>query len=396
MIKELAIRNFRSIRDATLELGRFTVLTGANNSGKSSVLYALQVLKNVVSNPNKSENDLLNLGFHNLGGLTQTLFDKKENSRLEIAVKTGDGYHESIYGVKIGYPSDAFFIEGIQPFQFKGVLNISFPYTLNNQIKVHVPKEGNLELVWNGIAFVRPDEPWSHHRSLLLQILTSNTDIETLTRVPTNRGFSKPIFNQIPINGSIFTEDEVASVIAIDPGLQSKIAYYFEKITGKRFSVSMSPGVGFFFLQVREPDSPFTTELVNQGMGVNQIAFLLAKILYDKNRLICIDEPEIHLHPSLIEQFVKVLVEIAETEDKQFLFSTHSEHWLMSLLAEVYEQHLAPADVQVYFLQKDKGETTFEQQKVLANGQIEGGLKNFLAAEMSLAKRFFSAPTANV
>jgi len=38
MIKELSIKNFRSIREATLELGRFTVLTGANNSGKSSVL----------------------------------------------------------------------------------------------------------------------------------------------------------------------------------------------------------------------------------------------------------------------------------------------------------------------------------------------------------------------
>lgn len=65
----------------------------------------------------------------------------------------------------------------------------------------------------------------------------------------------------------------------------------------------MSPGVDFFYLQVREPDTPFPTELVNQGMGVNQILFLLAKILYDKNRLICIDEPEIHLHPALIERF---------------------------------------------------------------------------------------------
>ena len=89
-------------------------------------------------------------------------------------------------------------------------------------------------------------------------------------------------------------------------------------------------------------------------MGMNQIVFLLAKILYSKNRLICIDEPEIHLHPTLIEQFVRVLVEIAEKEDKQFIFSTHSEHWLLSLLAEVNDGNLAADDLKVYYLQKKR------------------------------------------
>jgi len=129
--------------------------------------------------------------------------------------------------------------------------------------------------------------------------------------------------------------------------------------------------------------------LVNQGMGVNQILFLLAKILYDKNRLICIDEPEIHLHPTLIEQFVKVLVEIAEKEDKQFIFSTHSEHWLMSMLAEVNDGNLKAEDLKVYYLTKEEQETKVEGQQVHPNGQIEGGLKNFLEAQMRLANRFF-------
>lgn len=232
-------------------------------------------------------------------------------------------------------------------------------------------------------------------RELSEQIELPIFELSHLDVTPTQRGFTKPIFNQVPMNGTIYTEEEIATHLAIDKALQAKVAHYFEKITGKRFSVSMGPGGGFFYLQIREPDTPFTTELVNQGMGVNQILFLLAKILYDKNHLICIDEPEIHLHPVLIEQFVRVLVEIAQKENKQFLFSTHSEHWLMSLLAEVYERHLSADDLKVYFFQKEGMATTVESQKILENGQIEGGLKNFLEAQMSLANRFFPAETSS-
>ena len=287
-------------------------------------------------------------------------------------------------------------IKGISPIQFAGSIVISFPYTLNKFQKIKVENFNTTEFTWNGFEvkdFVVKDSDVRDF-PVGIEVMELVHAIRSSEVVPTHRGFTKPIFNQIPLNGTIQTEEEVATHLAIDKNLQAKVSHYFEKITGKRFSVSMSPGVGFFYLQVREPDTPFTTELVNQGMGVNQILFLLAKILYDKNRLICIDEPEIHLHPALIERFMQVLVEIAEKEDKQFLFSTHSEHLLMSLLAEVYEEKLSADDLKVYFLQKEGAETTIEAQEVQGNGQIKGGLKNFLETQMRLAQRFFPAETA--
>lgn len=54
MISKLVIENFRSIEKADLPLGKITVLTGANNSGKSSLLYALLVLRDFLMNPNQS------------------------------------------------------------------------------------------------------------------------------------------------------------------------------------------------------------------------------------------------------------------------------------------------------------------------------------------------------
>jgi predicted ATPase len=41
MIQKVHIQNFKSLRDVSIELERFTVFVGANGSGKTSVLEAI-------------------------------------------------------------------------------------------------------------------------------------------------------------------------------------------------------------------------------------------------------------------------------------------------------------------------------------------------------------------
>ncbi len=45
MIKEIRYKNFKALRDATLPLGRFTLIVGANGTGKSTALKAFEVAK---------------------------------------------------------------------------------------------------------------------------------------------------------------------------------------------------------------------------------------------------------------------------------------------------------------------------------------------------------------
>lgn len=403
MITGLYIKNFRSIRDASLDLGRFTVLNGENNSGKSSVLYALQVLKNIVTSPNRNMDDLLNLNFLNLGGIEEVSFAKNLENDLSIGIgseifssskpknSSSKPENHSLFFWEHSAKGNSLVIQGRVPFTFDGILNISFPYALNKKQRIEFGGKAVGGFTWNGISAHDFEGDFSKEDALDLVIETERCilNLTSLDVIPTHRGFTKTTFNPIPLQSHIYTEDEIATLLATDKILQSQVAHYFKKITGKHFSVSMSPGAGFFFLQVGESDKTFTTELVNQGMGINQIVFLLAKILYNKNRLICIDEPEIHLHPALIEKFVEVLVEISKKEGKQFLFSTHSEHWILSLLAEVCEENLSPDDLKVYYLKKKGAATIIENQEVQDNGQIEGGLKNFLESQMRLSQRFF-------
>jgi len=72
MISKIHIQNFRSIGQISpIELGKITVLTGANNSGKSSILYGLMILQDFLRNPNRSLEDLFALPFINLGGFSE-------------------------------------------------------------------------------------------------------------------------------------------------------------------------------------------------------------------------------------------------------------------------------------------------------------------------------------
>ena len=102
MITKLNIENFKSLRKAELPLGKITVLTGANNSGKSSFIYSLLALKNTVSNPNQSLDACLTLPFINLGGFKETVFFKDETENINLEIVSTDGEIEVAYKLSIG------------------------------------------------------------------------------------------------------------------------------------------------------------------------------------------------------------------------------------------------------------------------------------------------------
>src|ERR1700678_808580 len=57
MIREIRVKNFKSIVDLTLELGRITVLIGANGSGKSNILEAIALAS--AASQDKLDNEFL-------------------------------------------------------------------------------------------------------------------------------------------------------------------------------------------------------------------------------------------------------------------------------------------------------------------------------------------------
>ncbi|MFM9837713.1 MAG: AAA family ATPase [Cyclobacteriaceae bacterium] len=407
MITKLSIENFKSLRKAELPLGKITVLTGANNSGKSSFIYSLLALKNTITNPNQSIDACLTLPFINLGGLKQTVFNKDDSQNIVLEIVMEEGEIEVSYKLSMGKVASFLEVTCLKPYQFSAKLDIAFPYPANKEEEFEFENDSlQVKYNWNGIianilsvstvGFVNNPADSS-------QIIFINETTALLKRifqlplyefakidfVPLRRGFTQPNFNPVPLGAQISTEAEIATLLGIDRDLAGKVAFYLEKIVDRNFTVYSQPGIATIYLQTRDRNSGFTSDLVNEGLGTNQLVTILAKIMQKSNKFICIDEPEIHLHPTIIDKLVSVLIEMAEHEDKQFLVSTHSEHFINSLLKNVVETKIKNQEVKIYYLNKTRKETNTEFQEINSDGQIKGGLKNFYDTELNNLKAFF-------
>lgn len=92
------------------------------------------------------------------------------------------------------------------------------------------------------------------------------------------------------------------------------------------------------------------------------------------------------MHPSAQAKLVDVFTEIVQKEGKQIFITTHSESIVSSALAKIANGELSRDDVQFYLATIEDGETKIIPQEVNDKGQIEGGLMNFMEAELSNSK----------
>lgn len=87
-------------------------------------------------------------------------------------------------------------------------------------------------------------------------------------------------------------------------------------------------------------DLKFNTEVALQdvGVGISQVLPILIRAYGDKNKLICIEQPEIHIHPALQAEMGDLFIESSLGKNKNtFLLETHSEHLILRILRRIRE-----------------------------------------------------------
>src|SRR5947208_914040 len=92
MLTRLNVQNFRSIESCDVELAPITIFFGPTSAGKSTLFYALLVLRNFILNPNQAVDGLFNLGFQNLGGFDACVFNHASKSLSVTAHFDRRGY----------------------------------------------------------------------------------------------------------------------------------------------------------------------------------------------------------------------------------------------------------------------------------------------------------------
>ncbi len=391
MLHKLSVQNFRSIESCNVEFAPITIFFGPTSAGKSTLFYALLVLRNFILNPNQAIDGLFNLGFQNLGGFEACIFNHATSKTLEVTAHFGA---ERSYGLHLR-KSEAEIIENIEFVQLKA--KVPIPYGANQSWPSScVAKEDEFTINWNGFAStVSPKSPTPEAQAEAVAIAEGlNAPVEAIKRVdvcPHRRGFFKPSYSPAPLTPTPTSEDEVATLMINDQNSPPRISINTVEIFDRDFRTFTPPGTATTFLQTTEQRGARVPGLlVNDGFGVNQVVYMLAKIHRPEVETILIEEPEIHLHPTVIRRFARVLARLATEENKQLIFTTHSEQFLLSTLACVKEKLLRPEQVRCYHVAREKKQTTFNQEPVSVDGQVSGGLSSFMEGELQDIKSFLS------
>jgi predicted ATPase len=394
----LHIKNFRAIKEQSIELAPITVVYGANGAGKSSLIYSLLTLRNIVLNPNQKPSGFFNYTFVNLGGYQAVVFDHKAKEKISLGIELKRGDLNLKYEIAFDDSNGSFeLVIGTKETQLQRFyLEVGLPYPLNQESKSSLRyHQIDYPVDWNGaIAKVSsPNPSLSEGATRLAETLNSPIELLRTTQVvPLKRGFSKPYFSSVPLSPTLITEDEVATFLAANRYLVSKLSRYLEEIVGHDLRINYQPGTSIFSLDSTNRHTGIATELVNEGFGVNQIVYFLALCLKEDSEFICVEEPEIHLHPTAVRRLARVLVEISEEENKRFLISTHSDAFLFAILTAVAEGKLKSDNLACYFAHKDKRKAQFERQTVNEKGQIAGGLASFIEGELQDIRTLLHIP----
>lgn len=382
-IKKIDINNFRNFVDFTMEFNKgLNVLIGANNSGKTGLLYAIYLLKN----PTITINDF---NKYNLMKYSENYLDKAPEIDLEFTIhheiNENDVEDESIVKLLsflgmdeiLQSRKDADKNEGKsetetatepetgaeQNIVYNLVAHIKMHYSIDpkylNDYKAEVAKVTDFD------SFYRILELYLDHYYWTFTDGTSNTevdkkealgifDIQFISAERTKEEVSRETKREI----DKFTRDQsnIALIQNLKAVLANQLQDFLKPALDKlsdlfanekneigllkgnvAIAQSIKPNISIsdaYVTDVKDTKSGYTLPLEYNGLGYNNLISIyilikLSEIRKGKDfKILCLEEPEAHLHPAMQYKLFKYLRDLDEKDElnQQIFVTTHSSN----------------------------------------------------------------------
>ncbi len=321
MIKKIEIENFMQLKSQKLGFSNINIFAGVNDTGKTSLLKLLYASVKAREEA-KNKSSIHNFGEHfsiklrnvfDIEKLGNLVTKKEKILKVELFFNDNSNHHFS--------------------FSSQAEKNFQTCSNLDNQ-------DFNIQS-----TFLPPKE-----------VLTIQKIIRTMVEKYDLKGYDDTYYDLVksldtPIaRGALskgFKEADKELEKSLDGRLkqQENGSFRFEK--GKQsFSISL------------------TAEGVKKIGIINQ---LLKNKTIDKNTILMIDEPEVALHPSIIEKVAKILFDLSQV-GVQIFIATHSYFILKSFQLLAYEHNK-----DIYFFNLDKKD---EHIEIISSNLKKGIPKN--------------------
>lgn len=426
-LSRLKIQNFKSLRDIDITPRKITILIGPNSGGKSLILQILGILKQSVSISGgyfRPSGDVVNLG-----QFSDVVSNHNEQNNIEIL--TGGTIFlekEYAYAFENDNPANFFYRFSV------GRNGVESVYHSVNQddFEVEIETKGG-DLIRDRLKFKNGTGKFrlQNNNGILPGVsIAESSNMSTQVTDKINRLFSGSLFIQsvfknyfyipssrtmdengvpmIPMHnneiktsqGQQVTMSQLVSYLSSSPpGIIDMVSMWTEKLFNKKIkttNISTSvDGKSVVNVTIDFLDDQGYNSIVNDGSGTNQVILLLTLLgITPPRSVLGIEEPEIHLHPKAQADLAKILIDVSIKQEKQILFTTHSEHMLYPFLTNIAsKKSLKPDDVAIYYFERDPltKETSFVKLEIDDYGRIKGGLRGFFEENVNRLNEYLDA-----
>lgn len=151
----------------------------------------------------------------------------------------------------------------------------------------------------------------------------------------------------------------------------------FEEIKARRI------GGGRYELKIKNKKGGTLSSLSDVGFGISQfLPIIVADLQLGEKSTLLIAQPEIHLHPKVQAQFGDYLITRVKEDKKNYVIETHSEYLMNRLRLAVVKGEIQEKDIAVFYLENDGKKAKKYELVFNKNGQIKGAPKGFFDTYM--------------
>ena len=145
----------------------------------------------------------------------------------------------------------------------------------------------------------------------------------------------------------------------------------------------IAEGTNLYRTMVKTPSSNVPTALTDVGFGVSQILPALVLLYYvPEGSTVLMEQPEIHLHPSVQSGLADVMLNVAKVRKVQIIVESHSEHLMRRLQRRVAEEEASSQDVKLYFVSTNQGVAQASDLVLNEWGEIENWPDKFFGDDV--------------
>ena len=425
MFKQISMTNFKSWRETgPVRMAPLTGFFGANSSGKSSLLQMLLLLKQTAESNDRNlvlKTGSIQEGYVNLGTAHEITFRDSTDMTLNVVWDLAD---KSTLSVPV--PQDSGNIK-VEQLAFETVIHAAqqriyvdkLRYTSgenfsadlsrqpNNHYTIRIEVDGKPPVRAQGRprVYMKPEKCYSFSDEAMRYY--QDTSYLSDLALHFERRFQQ-LYYLGPLREYPQRTYTWAGENPVDVGLKGELAVP-ALLGGKNKKVYPDGRKRFSKLEIRvaqwlvDLDLAYSFEarplyrgsseyavwlkrhkespevrITDMGIGVSQVLPVLVLCYYvPPGSAIILEQPELHLHPSVQAGLADVFIDCIENRDLQIILESHSEHMVRRLQRRIAEKVFAPEDAALYFCELQTGESKLTSLDVDMFGDIHNWPDDF-------------------